>query len=95
MISKFIDFSISNETGVIKLNRPNALNALNYDMASNFLEVLLGWKKNPKIERVLLYGGGKSLCAGGDVKSLFLSSNKSNLKKKFFQKEYLLNNTIN
>jgi enoyl-CoA hydratase/carnithine racemase len=42
-----------------------------------------------------LFGEGKYFCAGGDVKSLFLSSGKNKLKKKFFQKEYLLNNTIN
>jgi len=95
MNSKFIEYSIKSETGIIKLNRPDALNALNYDMASSFLDVLLEWKESTKIKQVLLYGEGKSLCAGGDVKSLFLSSSKSNLKKKFFQKEYLLNNTIN
>ena len=95
MISKFIEFSVKNETGIIKLNRPNALNALNYDMARDFLNILLDWQDNQKIKRVLLFGEGKSLCAGGDVKSLYLSSNKNNLKKKFFQKEYLLNNTIN
>ena len=95
MISKFIEFSIINKTGIIKLNRQEALNALNYDMACDFLDVILNWKNNTKIERVILYGKGKSLCAGGDVKSLFLSSGKNNLKKKFFQKEYLLNNTIN
>ena len=95
MIPKFIDFSIKGQTGIIKLNRPNVLNALNYDMACDFLDILLNWKKNKKINQVLLYGEGKSLCAGGDVKSLFLSSNKNNLKKIFFQKEYLLNNSIN
>ena len=95
MISKFIEFSIKNETGIIKLNRPDTLNALNYDMACNFLDTLLEWKESTKIDRVLLYGEGKSLCAGGDVKSLFLSSDKNNLKEIFFQKEYLLNHTIN
>ena len=81
MISKFIDFSVKNETGIIKLDRPDALNALNYDMACNFLNILLEWKESTKIDRVLLYGEGKSLCAGGDVKSLFLSSGKNNLKE--------------
>ena len=95
MISNFIKFSIENETGIIKLNRPNALNALNYDMAEIFLDTLLEWKKNKKIKRILLFGEGKSLCAGGDVKSLFLSSGNNRLKEIFFQKEYLLNNTIN
>ena len=95
MISDFINFSIKHKTGIIKLNRPEALNALNYEMASNFLNTLIKWKINEKIERVLLYGEGKSLCAGGDVKSLYMSSGKDDLKKKFFQKEYFLNNTIN
>ena len=95
MNSEFINFSIENETGIIKLNRPEALNALNYDMAIILLEKLLQFKKNKNINRIMLYGEGKSFCAGGDVKSLFLSSGKNKLKKKFFQKEYLLNNTIN
>ena len=95
MISNFIEFLVKNRTGIIKLNRPNASNALNYEMASIFLEVLLRWKKNTNINRVIIYGEGKSFCAGGDVKSLFLSSAKNNLKKKFFQKEYLLNYNIN
>ena len=82
MISKFIEFSIINKTGIIKLNRQEALNALNYDMACDFLDVILNWKNNTKIERVILYGNGQSLCAGGDVKSLFLSSGKNNLKEK-------------
>ena len=71
MISRFIEFLIENNTGIIKLNRPNALNAINYKMVCNFLETLLEWKENKKVARILLYGEGKSLCAGGDVKSLF------------------------
>ena len=95
MISDFINFSIKQKTGIIKLNRPKALNALNYEMACNLLDILLDWKENINIERVLIYGEGKSFCAGGDVKSLLLSSGKNNLKSIFFQKEYLLNNNIN
>ena len=59
-----------------------------------FLNKLLEWEKDKKIKRVMLYGDGKSFCAGGDVKSLFFSSGKNDLKEIFFQKEYLLNNTI-
>ena len=73
MISKFLDISIIGKTGIIKLNRPKALNALNFDMACDFLKALSEWKKNSKIDRVLLYSDGKSFCAGGDIKSLFLS----------------------
>ena len=95
MISEYINFSVKNNTGIIKINRPKALNAINFDMVVLFTETLLKWRDDPLIRQVLLLGEGNSLCAGGDVKSLFLSSNKNDLKKIFFQKEYFLNNLIN
>ena len=95
MTSNFIEFTIKSTTGMIKLNRPDSLNALNFDMANKFYDQLLKWKQDKSIKQILLFGEGKGLCAGGDVKSLFLSSNKNNLKKEFFQIEYKLNNSIN
>jgi len=95
MIKEFIQFKKNKNTGIIKLNRPETLNALNFDMAIKFLKKLSEWEGEKSIKRILLIGEGKSLCAGGDIKSLFLSSNKNDLKEKFFKKEYLLNNSIN
>jgi len=95
MISEYINFSVKNNTGIIKLNRPKALNAINFDMVVILTETLLKWRDDPLIRQVLLLGEGNSLCAGGDIKSLFLSSNQNDLKKIFFQKEYFLNNLIN
>ena len=95
MSSHFIKFTEQTNTGIIKLNRPDALNALNYEMAVDFLEILSKWKTTHSIKRVLLLGEGKAFCAGGDVKSLFSSSNKNTLKETFFQKEYTLNYNIN
>ena len=40
MSSHFVKFTEQNNTGIIKLNRPDALNALNYEMAVAFLEIL-------------------------------------------------------
>ena len=82
------------ETGIIHLNRPEALNALNLHMAELFLEQLNNWQNNKNIKRVLLTGEGKAFCAGGDIKSMFLSTKISDLKKKFLQKEYILNYAI-
>ena len=90
MTLNFIEFSIKYNTGIIKLNRPKALNALDYNMASDFLNIIIKWKKNKKISRVLLYGEGKAFCAGGDVKSLILSSNKESLKEIFFSKRIFI-----
>ena len=84
-------FEVKNSTGIITLNRPNALNALNLNMAVQFSNKLREWENNNKIERVLLMGKGKHFCAGGDVKSVHLSGPFSKLKSEFFSKEYSLN----
>ena len=80
-MNQFINFEIKSNTGIIYLNRPKALNALNLEMAQLFLEKLKQWESDYNIERVLLLGEGKVFCSGGDVKSLVVSSDKQNLKK--------------
>ena len=56
-----IIFEQLKETGIIKLNRPKALNALNYDMSEKFSYQLDEWEKNEDIKRVLLVGVQKSI----------------------------------
>ncbi len=84
-------FEVKNSTGVITLNRPKALNALNLNMAKQFSNKLKEWENDNKVERVLLIGEGKHFCAGGDVKSVHLSGPFSELKREFFSIEYSLN----
>ena len=86
-----IKFSTKGSTGIIKLNRPKTLNALNLSMAEQFAKKLKEWEKNDKIERVLLHGEGNHFCAGGDVKSVHLSGKFSELKREFFSIDYQLN----
>ena len=86
-----IIFSEKNTTGIITLNRPKALNALNIEMAKEFSDKLQEWDLNDKIKRVLLIGEGNHFCAGGDVKSLFLTKDQNNHKKEFLKIEYRLN----
>ncbi len=89
-----IIFLEKRKTGIIKLNRPKALNALNLDMAKIFSEKLQEWTENKDIERVLLIGEGGNFCAGGDVKSLYLTRNENSFKEEFFRVEYKLNYLI-
>ena len=89
-----IIFQEKNETGIILLNNPKVLNALDLEMAELFFSKLIQWQYNNNIKRVLLKGEGKAFCAGGDVKSMFLSSGVSDLKKIFLFKEYKLNYAI-
>ena len=89
-----IIFKRINNSGVIILNRPKALNALNLEMTELFLTQLEEWKLDKNIKRILISGEGKSFCAGGDVKAMFYSTGKSELKKNFLFKEYTLNYAI-
>ena len=45
-----IIFEKIKETGLVKLNRPKALNALNYDMSEKFSHQLNEWGENNNIE---------------------------------------------
>ena len=80
MIEDLIKISEQNNTGIITLSRPKALNALNYKMAEIFLKKLINWNKNSSIKRVLVEGKGNAFCAGGDIKSLVLSKNKDEIR---------------
>ncbi len=50
MTSNFIQFSLENNTGIINLNRPEVLNALNLEMAQRFHQQLKEWQNNPQIK---------------------------------------------
>ncbi|XP_026670784.1 3-hydroxyisobutyryl-CoA hydrolase, mitochondrial isoform X1 [Ceratina calcarata] len=82
--------------GVITLNRPKVLNALNLSMVEKIYPVLKKWETSKKL--VIVEGAGeKAFCAGGDVKSLvnaLRESENSTLGETFFKNEYTLNHLI-
>jgi enoyl-CoA hydratase len=56
--------------GVITLNRPERLNALNYEMAAELAQVLNEIAKDRAIRTVILTGTGRAFCAGVDIKEM-------------------------
>ncbi|XP_017757669.1 PREDICTED: 3-hydroxyisobutyryl-CoA hydrolase, mitochondrial [Eufriesea mexicana] len=82
--------------GVITLNRPKALNALNLSMVEKIYPVLKRWELSKEL--VIIEGAGeKAFCAGGDVKSIVNALRETENKvlgEKFFKKEYILNYLI-
>ncbi|KYM97561.1 3-hydroxyisobutyryl-CoA hydrolase, mitochondrial, partial [Cyphomyrmex costatus] len=59
------------DNGVIILNRPKVLNAINLSMAQKIYSFLKQWEPSKKL--VIMEGmGEKAFCASGDVKSLAL-----------------------
>lgn len=55
--------------GYIRLNRPEALNAINYDMLVALGELVETIRQNPRDIRVVILGGeGRAFCSGADLK---------------------------
>lgn len=79
--------------GIIRLNRPKAINALTLEMTRGVIRALADFEKDPKVALVLLEGAGeRGLCAGGDIRSLYDSSVAGgDLGEVFWREEYALN----
>ncbi|KAH9505521.1 hypothetical protein Btru_057493 [Bulinus truncatus] len=89
-------FHTVNNTGVITLNRPKALNALNLSMVRKMYAQMLKWEEDSNIGFVLIKGEGeKSFCAGGDIRAVTEAGKKGDpLAQDFFREEYILNHKI-
>lgn len=90
---------VRGKLGVITLNRPKALNALNVDMVRELDAVLTGWADNPAVESVLLRSASeRAFCAGGDMRAIGIlpdPEERMNLGRAFFGTEYRVNHRIN
>lgn len=81
------------DKGVITLNRPKALNAINMVMAKQLEAQLKVWDSDSQIKMVVIKSASeKSFCAGGDIKEI--TSRTPEDGKNFFRQEYTLNNLI-
>ncbi|XP_055967735.1 3-hydroxyisobutyryl-CoA hydrolase, mitochondrial [Sorex fumeus] len=82
--------------GVITLNRPKFLNALNLNMIRQIYPQLKKWEQDPETFLIIIKGTGeKAFCAGGDIRAVSEAGKaKQQLAKDFFREEYILNNAI-
>ncbi|CAL8240618.1 unnamed protein product [Merluccius merluccius] len=82
--------------GVITLNRPKALNALNLPMIRLLYPQLKDWETDEQTDIIIIKGaGGKAFCAGGDIRAVTDAGKLGDrLAEDFFREEYVLNNTI-
>lgn len=89
-------FEIKNDVGVITLNRPKALNALNTSMVKKIIPKLKEYES--KVRMVIVQGAGdKAFCAGGDVKSITengVGATSLKIGTTFFKHEYSMNSLI-
>ncbi len=63
-----IDVDVRDGVAHLTLNRPDAANGINLQLAQDLMEATLAIAADPAARVVLLSGAGKMFCAGGDVK---------------------------
>jgi enoyl-CoA hydratase len=82
--------------GIIRLNRPKAINAMTYEMSQGIDAALDRFESDPAVAVVILEGAGeRGLCAGGDIRGLYASSKAGgDLGKLFWRQEYVMNARI-
>src|SRR6201995_3517516 len=56
--------------GIITLNRPDALNALNSKLCAELMDQLAAWESDTAIGCVVLTGAGRAFAAGADIKEM-------------------------
>lgn len=67
-MTKPLEIESDREIACVLLNRPEAFNALNLDMAECLAANLITLAANEEVRGVVISGQGKAFCAGGDLK---------------------------
>lgn len=80
--------------GIVTLNRPEALNALDQEMVSAIRARLRAWAALPEIAAVLFESSSpRGFCAGGDVRAVraAVMAGRADAADAFFVNEYAMN----
>lgn len=96
MTEELVLARIEGRTGVLTLNRPQALNALTHAMVEAVAAALDRWEHDPAVAAVVITGAGeRGLCAGGDIRSIHEDAKAGGrASAAFWRDEYRLNARI-
>lgn len=64
---ELIETSVKGDIGLIELNRPKVLNALNRQMVSEVLSAMESYDQDPAVKVIVLTGKGRAFAAGADI----------------------------
>ncbi len=69
-MSKHIDYRVEGPIAQVRLQRPEALNALTLEMLESLTRATRGLRPRREVRAVLLTGAGRSFCAGLDFRAV-------------------------
>jgi len=64
-----INLSIRDHVAYLTLNRPEAANSINVELARDLMYATLQCDEDPAVRAVVLAGAGRMFCGGGDLKT--------------------------
>ena len=88
---------IEDKAGRITLNRPQALNAMTYEMCLAIEAALEDWRDDPDVALVVIDAAGdRAFCSGGDIQELYDTGRAGDFAygQRFWADEYRLNAKI-
>lgn len=65
-----VRYDVADHIALITLNRPEAMNAVNADLATALGEALDQADQDPQVRVIVVTGAGKAFCAGADLKAI-------------------------
>jgi enoyl-CoA hydratase len=79
MHSEFIIEQRQGSTAIVRLNRPEKLNALSPEMIATLTDLFSSFKQRPELRAIILTGtGGKAFCAGTDISEIAVAVENAN-----------------
>jgi enoyl-CoA hydratase/carnithine racemase len=75
---------IEGKVGVITLNRPKALNALNSELLGELVTQLEAWDRDDAVRCIVLTGSDRAFAAGADIKEMAPKSYMEMYRENFF-----------
>ncbi len=69
-------FDLDDGVGIITLNRPERLNAITWDLASELVRLLRDLRQRDEVRTLVLTGAGRAFCSGGDAEWLSGSADR-------------------
>ena len=79
-----IKFSKKAEVGIITLNRPKALNALNLKLTEEVCNLIGELEQDPKIRCIIITGSDKAFAAGADISEMQKRTSSQMILENFF-----------
>lgn len=74
---------VEGRTGVVQLNRPKALNALNRELMTELMDALAAFDRDPAVGCMVVTGSERAFAAGADIKEMATATPTSMMTNSF------------